>query len=110
MVITSPFLFSHASRLTPLCLFSLTPHAALLSVTGASPQGLDEHTVRVSTTIALSRFIFDAAAKFCVDIATHQHGCCVLNRCIDKSVGKYQEKLVAAIAAYGLLLAQDAFG
>ncbi|CAL5391941.1 unnamed protein product [Camellia sinensis] len=58
----------------------------------------------------ISQFIFDAAAEFCVDIATHQHGCCVLNRCIDKSVGKYQEKLVAAIAAYGLLLAQDAFG
>ncbi|KAI8003540.1 hypothetical protein LOK49_LG08G01080 [Camellia lanceoleosa] len=57
-----------------------------------------------------NKFIFDAAAKFCVDIATHQHGCCVLNRCIDKSVGKYQEKLVAEIAANGLLLAQDAFG
>ncbi|GMP46027.1 hypothetical protein CsSME_00014341 [Camellia sinensis var. sinensis] len=55
-------------------------------------------------------FIFDAAAKFCVNIATHQHGCCVLNRCIDKSEGKYQEKLVAEIAAHALILAQDAFG
>ncbi|CAL5344625.1 unnamed protein product [Camellia sinensis] len=62
------------------------------------------------TSVSYYQFIFDAAAKFCVDIATHQHGCCVLNRCIDKSVGKYQEKLVAEIAANGLLLAQDAFG
>ncbi|XP_028117912.1 uncharacterized protein LOC114315496 [Camellia sinensis] len=57
-----------------------------------------------------NKFIFDAAAKFCVNIATHQHGCCVLNRCIDKSEGKYQEKLVAEIAAHALILAQDAFG
>ncbi|KAF5934491.1 hypothetical protein HYC85_030662 [Camellia sinensis] len=57
-----------------------------------------------------SGFIFDAAAKFCVNIASHQHGCCVLSQCIDKSEGKYREKLAAEIAAYGLILAQDAFG
>ncbi|XP_028096196.1 uncharacterized protein LOC114296103 [Camellia sinensis] len=62
------------------------------------------------TSVSYYQFIFDAAAKFCVDIATHQHGCCVMNQCIDKSVGKYQEKLVAEIVANGLLLAQDAFG
>ncbi|XP_057975498.1 uncharacterized protein LOC131162902 [Malania oleifera] len=57
-----------------------------------------------------NEFIFDAAAKFCVDVATHRHGCCVLQRCIAHSVGKHQEKLVAEISANGLLLAQDAFG
>ncbi|XP_052190119.1 putative pumilio homolog 7, chloroplastic isoform X2 [Diospyros lotus] len=57
-----------------------------------------------------NEFIFDAAAKFCVDIATHQHGCCVLNRCITQSAGKHREKLVAEITAHGLFLAQDAFG
>ncbi|CAA2969518.1 pumilio homolog 7, chloroplastic [Olea europaea subsp. europaea] len=57
-----------------------------------------------------SKFIFVAAAKFCVDIATHQHGCCVLQRCISHSTGEHWENLVAEISANGLLLAQDAYG
>ncbi|KAK2982340.1 hypothetical protein RJ640_009037 [Escallonia rubra] len=58
----------------------------------------------------IRNFIFVAAAKYCVDIATHQHGCCVLQRCISHSSGKHQENLVAEISTNGLLLAQDAFG
>ncbi|XP_022749110.1 putative pumilio homolog 7, chloroplastic [Durio zibethinus] len=57
-----------------------------------------------------NKFIFVAAAKYCVDIATHQHGCCVLQRCISHSTGEYQEKLVEEISTNGLLLSQDAYG
>ncbi|KAJ4966970.1 hypothetical protein NE237_018819 [Protea cynaroides] len=57
-----------------------------------------------------NKFIFKAAAKYCPDIATHRHGCCVLQRCIAHSIGEYREKLVAEIATNGLVLAQDAFG
>lgn len=57
-----------------------------------------------------SKFIFVAAAKYCVDIATHQHGCCVLQRCISHASGEHRENLIAEISANGLLLAQDAFG
>ncbi|XP_022763702.1 uncharacterized protein LOC111309108 isoform X2 [Durio zibethinus] len=57
-----------------------------------------------------NKFIFVAAAKYCVDIATHQHGCCVLQRCIGHSTGEYREKLVEEISTNGLLLAQDAYG
>ncbi|KAL4310844.1 hypothetical protein GQ457_01G001160 [Hibiscus cannabinus] len=57
-----------------------------------------------------NRFIFVAAAKYCVDIATHQHGCCVLQRCISHSSGEYREKLVEQISTNGLLLAQDPYG
>ncbi|XP_068641165.1 uncharacterized protein [Aristolochia californica] len=57
-----------------------------------------------------NKFIFYAAAKYCVDIATHRHGCCVLQRCISHSIGEYREKLVSEISANGLLLAQDPFG
>ncbi|KAF8406003.1 hypothetical protein HHK36_008083 [Tetracentron sinense] len=56
------------------------------------------------------QFIFASAAKFCVDIATHKHGCCVLQRCIAHSTGKHRENLVAEISANAFLLAQDAFG
>ncbi|OMO94307.1 hypothetical protein COLO4_16418 [Corchorus olitorius] len=57
-----------------------------------------------------NKIIFDAAAKFCVDIATHRHGCCVLQRCIAHSKGQHQDKLVTQISRNGLLLAQDPFG
>ncbi|KAF2291536.1 hypothetical protein GH714_025269 [Hevea brasiliensis] len=36
------------------------------------------------------KFIFDAAAKFCVEIATHRHGCCVIQRCITHSTGNIE--------------------
>ncbi|TYH86035.1 hypothetical protein ES332_D01G013500v1 [Gossypium tomentosum] len=57
-----------------------------------------------------NKFIFIAAAKYCVDIATHQHGCCVLQRCISHSTGEYRHNLVEEISSNGLLLAQDAYG
>ncbi|GER42710.1 pumilio 7 [Striga asiatica] len=57
-----------------------------------------------------SKFIFVAAARYCVDIATHQHGCCVLQRCISQATGELRENLVDEISANGLLLAQDAYG
>ncbi|KAI4299087.1 hypothetical protein L6164_032579 [Bauhinia variegata] len=57
-----------------------------------------------------NKFIFVAAAKYCVDIATHQHGCCVLQRCIGLSSGQYRDKVVAEISANALLLAQDQYG
>ncbi|XP_061345938.1 putative pumilio homolog 7, chloroplastic [Gastrolobium bilobum] len=57
-----------------------------------------------------NQFIFDAAEKFCLDIATHRHGCCVLQRCIDHSMGKHRDKLVTEICKHGLLLAQDPYG
>ncbi|KAJ0025873.1 hypothetical protein Pint_08332 [Pistacia integerrima] len=57
-----------------------------------------------------NEFIFDSAAKFCVEIATHQHGCCVLQRCIAHSIGELRDKLITEISNHGLLLAQDPFG
>ncbi|XP_050217234.1 putative pumilio homolog 8, chloroplastic [Mercurialis annua] len=57
-----------------------------------------------------NKFIFDAAAKFCVQIATHRHGCCVMQRCITHSSGKYKEKLITEISKNALFLAQDQFG
>ncbi|XP_076902011.1 putative pumilio homolog 7, chloroplastic [Bidens hawaiensis] len=57
-----------------------------------------------------NKFIFEAAAKFCADIATHQQGCCVLQRYTNHSTGKHQERLILEISSNRLLLAQDAFG
>lgn len=56
------------------------------------------------------QFIFDAAAFHCVGIAKERHGCCVLQRCIDRSTGKQWEKLISEISTNGFELAQDAYG
>ncbi|KAM0936120.1 putative armadillo-like helical, pumilio domain-containing protein [Dioscorea sansibarensis] len=57
-----------------------------------------------------NKLIFDAATKHCVDIATHRHGCCVLQRCITHAVGEHRLRLVSEVSVNGLLLAQDPFG
>ncbi|KAG8660387.1 hypothetical protein MANES_02G153200v8 [Manihot esculenta] len=57
-----------------------------------------------------NKFIFDAGAKFCVEIATHRHGCCVMQRCITHSTGKHRDKLITEISKNSILLAQDPFG
>ncbi|KAL8541336.1 hypothetical protein ACS0TY_002547 [Phlomoides rotata] len=68
------------------------------------------HRLPRPSEIGIKKFIFVSAAKYCVDIAIHQHGCCVLRRCICHSTGELREKLIAEISANGLLLAQDAYG
>ncbi|GAB2271226.1 hypothetical protein Dimus_006068 [Dionaea muscipula] len=57
-----------------------------------------------------NKFIFDAAAKLCLEIGTHQHGCCVLQKCIAHSKGEHQQNLIAGISANALRLAEDPFG
>ncbi|KAL0912456.1 hypothetical protein M5K25_018429 [Dendrobium thyrsiflorum] len=63
-----------------------------------------------SLTLDYNKFIFDAAARNCVDIAKHRYGCRVLHACINHSTGDQQRKLLAEISANGLDLAKDAFG
>ncbi|KAI5078477.1 hypothetical protein GOP47_0006148 [Adiantum capillus-veneris] len=46
-----------------------------------------------------NQFIFEAAAHNCVEIATHRHGCCVLQRCIDHSTGVARQNLIWEIAS-----------
>lgn len=57
-----------------------------------------------------NKFIFIAAAKYCVDIATHRQGCVVLQKCISHSTGVYQHNIIREICDNGVLLAQDPFG
>ena len=44
------------------------------------------------------------------DVATHRHGCCVLQRCIDAAPPPHRARIVAAVADASLILAQDPFG
>jgi hypothetical protein len=53
-----------------------------------------------------SQFIYDAACANCVDIATHRHGCCVLQRCIDFATPTQKDTLIQRIAQNALVLSQ----
>uniref|UniRef100_A0A7S0XE80 PUM-HD domain-containing protein n=1 Tax=Mantoniella antarctica TaxID=81844 RepID=A0A7S0XE80_9CHLO len=57
-----------------------------------------------------NQFVYDAARACSVEIATHRHGCCVLQRCIDHAADGQRRALVQEIASQALVLSQDPFG
>ncbi|KAH3762630.1 armadillo-type protein [Pelomyxa schiedti] len=58
------------------------------------------------------QFIYDAVTEegHIVDVATHRHGCCVLQRCIDHASDQQKAQLVHEIVNNSLPLVQDPFG
>jgi hypothetical protein len=61
-------------------------------------------------TSADAQFIFDAVGHHCVDVGTHRHGCCVLQRCIDHASGEQKAWLIRQISNNAFTLVQDPFG
>jgi hypothetical protein len=57
-----------------------------------------------------AQFIFDAVGTHCVDVGTHRHGCCVLQRCIDHASGAQKAWLIRQISDNAYILVQDPFG
>ena len=57
-----------------------------------------------------AQFIFDAVGLHCVDVGTHRHGCCVLQRCIDHASGDQKAWLIRQISNSAFVLVQDPFG
>lgn len=41
-----------------------------------------------------TQFIFEACMASCIEIGSHKHGCCVMQRCLEK--GREQQKLALA--------------
>jgi len=59
-----------------------------------------------------NQFIYDAvtSGNNCVQVATHRHGCCVLQRCIDHGSEKQKVQLIQEITKNALTLVQDPYG
>eukprot|EP01103_Thecamoeba_quadrilineata_P003287 TRINITY_DN1307_c0_g2_i1.p1 TRINITY_DN1307_c0_g2~~TRINITY_DN1307_c0_g2_i1.p1 ORF type:complete len:863 (+),score=120.19 TRINITY_DN1307_c0_g2_i1:34-2622(+) len=57
-----------------------------------------------------NQFVYDAVAQSCVPVATHRHGCCVLQRCIDHATDRQKVQLMREITANALTLIQDPYG
>lgn len=53
-----------------------------------------------------SQFVYNAAGAHALEIATHRHGCCVLQRCIDFATPYQRRVLVDNIAQHALPLSQ----
>lgn len=56
------------------------------------------------------QFIFDAASSHCTEIATHRHGCCVLQRCLDHGDEKQRMALCGKLLSNIDHLTLDPFG
>ncbi|KAK4212858.1 Pumilio y domain family member 4 [Rhypophila decipiens] len=57
-----------------------------------------------------AEFIFNAVGNNCIEVGTHRHGCCVLQRCIDHADGDQKKWLIARITDHAYQLVQDPFG
>lgn len=57
-----------------------------------------------------NQFIYNAVAANCIEVATHRHGCCVLQRCIDHASESQRIQLVTEITYNSLTLVLDPFG
>jgi hypothetical protein len=57
-----------------------------------------------------NQFIYNAVAANCVEVATHRHGCCVLQRCVDHASDAQRVQLVNEITYNALTLVQDPYG
>src|SRR5690554_1316979 len=57
-----------------------------------------------------NQFIYNAISAHCVEVATHRHGCCVLQRCIDHASVSQKIQLVSEITLNALTLVQDPYG
>mmetsp|Transcript_41427 Transcript_41427/g.67226 ORF Transcript_41427/g.67226 Transcript_41427/m.67226 type:complete len:777 (+) Transcript_41427:101-2431(+) len=61
-------------------------------------------------TAQQNQFVYDGIKGHCVSIATHRHGCCVLQRCIDCANQQQRLQLVSEIIVNAQTLVQDPFG
>jgi len=67
-------------------------------------------TAGASVEKADNQFIYDSIATNIVSVATHKHGCCVVQRCMDYATPRQKTLLTKAVIAVALELVQDAFG
>ncbi|EOD14317.1 hypothetical protein EMIHUDRAFT_416268 [Emiliania huxleyi CCMP1516] len=58
----------------------------------------------------LAAGIYDRAVSDCLAIATHRHGCCVLQRCLDHAPAPHREEIIGEVVRLAPKLVVDPFG
>jgi len=61
-------------------------------------------------SIKLTQWIYDCCMQHCVEIGSHKHGCCVMQRCLEKGIFAQKLQLSDVIVKYLPSLIEDPFG
>ena len=56
------------------------------------------------------QFIYDSIIEKCMEVATHKHGCCVIQRCLDHASPEQKKALIDVIIKYSLEMVEDQYG
>ncbi|EEB08931.2 RNA-binding protein [Schizosaccharomyces japonicus yFS275] len=91
-----------------LLTLALSPHVAKLSCDLNGNHVIQKCLHKFSSEKL--QFIFTAMEENIVEIATHRHGCCVLQRSLDRAGEENKRRLAFKVIANALALVQDPFG
>jgi pumilio RNA-binding family len=58
----------------------------------------------------LNQFVYDIIVESLIDITTHKHGCCVLQKCIEYATNDQKKVIINKLVENTILLMCDAFG
>lgn len=83
---------------------------SFLIIFKASDHPADSDLVGSDVTAQYTQFIFDACMRNCVEIGKHKHGCCVMQRCLEKGTKKQKLELAEYIIEYMPSLIEDPYG
>lgn len=80
---------------------------AFLMIFKASNSPEEQDLTGSELTSQYTQFIFDACIKNCVDIGMHKHGCCVMQRCLEKGTRAQKLELANYIIQFMDYLIED---
>ena len=83
---------------------------AFLMIFKASNLPADENLLGSEMTAQYTQFIFNACTSNCVEIGRHKHGCCVMQRCLEKGNKIQKLELANYIIMHMNNLIEDPYG
>ena len=83
---------------------------AFLMIFRASHHPADNDLPGSELTCQYTQFIFDACMQNCVEIGMHKHGCCVMQRCLEKGTQAQKLQLANFIIEHMENLIEDPYG
>jgi hypothetical protein len=76
----------------------------------ASEQPADTDYNGSDSTQQYTQFIFNACMQNCIEIGMHKHGCCVMQRCLEKGTRSQKLELANHIIQHMDYLIEDPYG
>ena len=92
------------------CLACMAREQARATAASPSPSPLLHPRPRTEAHPSQASFVYEAAAADCLAISTHRHGCCVMQRCLDRAEGEQRQAIVSEVIRHARRLVADPFG